>query len=80
MVGTQSAGIEKSLGATGLVGAKETGAPPTSSGESGSSSHAEGMALQPVESHALELSWSVRTNGDWLMAKRGWQWREILGR
>ena len=25
MVGTQSAGIEKSLGATGLVGAKETG-------------------------------------------------------
>ena len=45
MVGTQSAGIEKSLGATGPVGAKETGEPPTSSGESGLSSQAEGMAL-----------------------------------
>ena len=45
MVGTQSAGIEKSLGATGLVGAKETGEPPTSSGEGGLSSQAEGMAL-----------------------------------
>ena len=44
MVGTQSAGIEKS-GATGLVGAKETGELPTSSGESGLSSQAEGMAL-----------------------------------
>ena len=30
MVGTQPAGIEKSFGATGLVGAKETGEPPTS--------------------------------------------------
>ena len=45
MVGTQPAGIEKSLGATGLVGAKETGEPPTSSGESGLGSQAEGMAL-----------------------------------
>ena len=45
MVGTQSAGIEKSLGATGFVGAKETGEPPTSSGERGLSSQAEGMAL-----------------------------------
>ena len=45
MVGTRSAGIEKSLGATGLVGAKETGEEPTSSGESGLSSHAEGMTL-----------------------------------
>ena len=45
MVGTQSAGIEKSLGARSLVGAKETGEPPTSSGESGLSSQAEGMAL-----------------------------------
>ena len=42
MVG-QSAGIERSLGATGLVGARETGEPPTSSGESGLSSQAEGM-------------------------------------
>ena len=38
MVGTHSAGIEKSLGTTGLVGAKETGELPTSSGESGLSS------------------------------------------
>ena len=38
MVGTPSAGIKKSLGATGLVGAKENGKPPTSSGESGLSS------------------------------------------
>ena len=45
MVGTQPACIEKSPGATGLVGAKETGEPPTSSGESGLSSQAEGMAL-----------------------------------
>ena len=45
MVGTQSAGIEKSLGATGLVVAKETGEPATPSGEIGLSSQAEGMAL-----------------------------------
>ena len=45
MVGTQSAGIEKSLGATGLVGAKETGEPPTSSGESGLSSLAGDITL-----------------------------------
>ena len=45
MVGTQSAGIEKSLGATGLVGAKETGEPPTSSGESGLSSQAGDITL-----------------------------------
>ena len=45
----------------GLVGAKETGESPTSSGESGLSSQAESMALAPVESHPLELSWSVRT-------------------
>ena len=45
MVGTQSAGICRSLGATSLVGAKETGEPPRSSGESGLSSQAEGMAL-----------------------------------
>ena len=45
MVGTQPAGIEKSLGATGLVGAKETGEPPTSGGKSGLGSQAEGMAL-----------------------------------
>ena len=45
MVGTQRAGIEKSLGATGLVGAKETGELPTSSGESSLSSQVEGMAL-----------------------------------
>ena len=45
MVGTQSTGVERYLGATGLVGAKETGEPPTSSGESGMSSQAEGMAL-----------------------------------
>ena len=42
--GTQSVGIEKS-GTTGLVGSKETGELPTSSGESGLSSQAEGMAL-----------------------------------
>ena len=47
MVGTQSGGIERSLGATGLVGAKETGEPPASSRESGLSSQAEGMALHP---------------------------------
>ena len=35
MVGTQSDGIEKSLGVTGLVGAKKTGEPRTSSRESG---------------------------------------------
>ena len=40
MVGTQSAGSEICLGATGLVGAKDTGEPPTSSGESGLSSQA----------------------------------------
>ena len=40
MVGAQSAGIKKSFGATGLVGAKETGEPPASSGESGLSSQA----------------------------------------
>ena len=45
MVVTQSAGIEKSLGATGLVGAKETGEPPTSSGESGLSSQAGEITL-----------------------------------
>ena len=45
MVGTQSAGIEKSLGATGLVGAKETGEPPTSSAESGLSSQAGCITL-----------------------------------
>ena len=45
MVGTQSAGIEKSLGATVLVGAKETGEPPTSSGESGLSSQAGDITL-----------------------------------
>ena len=51
----QSAGIEKSLGATGLVGAKETGEPPTSRGESGLSSLAEGMALH---------LWSLMPSGD----------------
>ena len=45
MVGTQSAGIENSLGTTGLVGAKETGEPPTSSGESGLSSQAGSIIL-----------------------------------
>ena len=45
MVGTHSAGIEKSLGTTGLVGAKETGEPPTSSGESGLSSQAGSIIL-----------------------------------
>ena len=45
MVGTQLTGFERSLGATGLVGARETGEPPTSSGESGLSSQGEGMAL-----------------------------------
>ena len=44
-VGTQSAGIERSLGATGLVGAKESGEPPTSSGESGLSSQAGRITL-----------------------------------
>ena len=44
MVGTQSAGIEKSLGATGL-GAGETGEPPTPSGESGLSSQAGDITL-----------------------------------
>ena len=44
-MGTQSTGIEKFLGATGLVGAKEAGEHPTSSGECGLSSHAEGMTL-----------------------------------
>ena len=78
MVGTQSAGIEKSLGGTGLVGAKETGEPPTSSGESGLSSQAGEHHLAPVESYPLELSWSIRTDGDWVVAKRGSEWREIL--
>ena len=59
MVGAQSGGIEKSLGATGLVGAKETGEPPTSSGESGLSRQAEGHGLATVEPHPLELSWSA---------------------
>ena len=45
MVGTQSAGIEKSLGATGLVGATETGEPLTSSGERGLGSQAGGITL-----------------------------------
>ena len=45
MVGTQSAGIEKSLGTTGLVGAKETGELPTSGGESGLSSQAGNITL-----------------------------------
>ena len=45
MVGTQSVGVEKSLGATDLVGAKETREPPTSSGESVLNSQAEGLAL-----------------------------------
>ena len=45
MVGTQSAGIEKSPEATGLVGAKETGEPPTSSGESGLSCQAGDITL-----------------------------------
>ena len=45
MVGTQSDGIEKSLGATGLVGAKETGKPTASSGESGLSSQAGSITL-----------------------------------
>ena len=45
MVGLQSAGIEKSFGATGLLGAKETGEPPTSSGESGSNSQAGDITL-----------------------------------
>ena len=45
MVGTQSAGIEKSLGATGLVRAKETGEPPTSSGESSLSSQTGSITL-----------------------------------
>ena len=66
MVGIQSAGVEKSLGAAGLVGAKETGEPPTSSGEGGLSSQ-----VAPVESYPLELSWSVRTIGDWVVAKLG---------
>ena len=61
MVGAQSAGIEKSLGATGLVGAMATSEPPTSSGESGLSSQAEGMAL----SHSLELSWSLGCCETW---------------
>ena len=43
MVGTQSAGVERSLGATSLVGARETGEPPTSSGEGGLIGRAEGM-------------------------------------
>ena len=43
MVFPQSAGIERSLGATGLVGAKETGEPPTSSGASGLSCQDESM-------------------------------------
>ena len=60
VVGTQSAGIEKSLAATGLVGAKETGEPPTSNGESGLSSQAGGHGLAPVEFPPLELSWRVR--------------------
>ena len=45
MVGMQSAGIEKSLEATGPVGAKETGEPPTSSGESSLSSQTGSITL-----------------------------------
>ena len=45
MVGTRSAGIEKSLGATCLVRAKETGEPPTSSGESGLSCQAGDITI-----------------------------------
>ena len=45
MVGTHSAGIENSLGTTGLVGAKETGEPLTSSGESGLRSQAASIIL-----------------------------------
>ena len=45
MVGAQPAGIKKSLGATGLLGAKETSEPPTSSGESGLSSQAGDITL-----------------------------------
>ena len=45
MVGTQSAGIEKSLGATGLVGAKETGETPTWSCQSCLSSQAGDITL-----------------------------------
>ena len=71
MMGTQSAGIEKSLRATGLVGAKETGEPPTSSGEKRLEQSSWGRYLAPVESDPLELSWSVRTDGDWVVAKRG---------
>ena len=37
--------VEKSLGATGLVGAKETGEPQTSSAESGLSSQAGNITL-----------------------------------
>ena len=45
MVGTQPAGIEKSLEATGLVGTMEIGELPTSSGESGLSSQAGSITL-----------------------------------
>ena len=45
MVGTQSAGTEKSFGTTGLVGAKETGEAPTSSGESSLSSQIGDITL-----------------------------------
>ena len=45
MVGTQSAGIEESLGTTGLVDAKEPGELPTSGGESGLSSQAGNITL-----------------------------------
>ena len=43
MVGAQSAGVERTLGATSLAGARETGKPPTSSGGSDLSGQAEDM-------------------------------------
>ena len=45
MVGTKSAGVERSLGPTSLVGARETGEPPMSSGESGLSSQVGSITL-----------------------------------
>ena len=41
MVGTRSTGVERTLGVTGLAGARETGEPPTSSGDSDSSGQVE---------------------------------------
>ena len=40
----------------------------------------QGHGLAPVEFHPLELSWSVRTNRAWVIAKRGSKGERSWGR